>query len=73
MEDAVQGGARIGGRATAAVRGGGRNEGLDESPLFVSQVHAFNDGIFGLKKIKKKRNDVELVERNWSGESHCLS
>jgi hypothetical protein len=58
---------------TAAVRGGGGNKWLDESPLFVSQVHVFNEGIFGLKKIEKKSYDVELVERNWSGESHCLS
>jgi hypothetical protein len=32
---------RISRWATAAVRGGGGNKGLDESPLFVSQVHFF--------------------------------
>ena len=63
-EDAIQGGTRAGGRAATSEGGGGRDEGLDESPLFVSQVHGegWNDDmgtfaalrvylIFGLKNI----------------------
>ena len=38
-EDAIEDSAGISRRAAAAVRGGRRNEGLDESPLFVCQVH----------------------------------
>ena len=49
---------RISRWATAAVRGGGGNKGLDESPLFVSQVHVLEVSIFGLKKMKKKRGTM---------------
>ena len=33
------------------------------------QLHVLDEGIFGLKKIEIKRNDLELVEKYWSGES----
>ena len=49
---------RISRWATAAVRGGLGNKGLDESPLFFSQIHVLEVSIFGLKKIEKKRGTM---------------